>query len=884
MSWLGRALHRERAEQQLDAELRFDYEQRVAEKVRAGTSESEARRTARLEFGGIEQVKEECRDARGTRWLEELFGDIRYAVRTLRQHPGFAATALLTLAIGTGATTVMFTVVYGVLLKPLPYPEPERLVSMSEQREKYGPVGSFSYLNFLDCQREGHSLTSMAAWRSMRGGTVSEPGEAEHVSSSEVSADLFSVLGTALVQGRAFLPEEDRAGAGPVVIISSRLWQQRFGGSPNAIGRRLVFGGKAWTVVGVAPPGLSSIDPVGEVSGAVDVLMPLGQDTGQVMQNRAIHPGIHVVARLRRGVALTQAQEELNLIGRHLAGQYPKSNAGHDFAVQPLQQRLVGDVRKTLWLLLGAVSLVLLIACVNVASLLLARAVSRERELAMRAALGASKGRLLRQCLTESAVLSFSGGLLGIVLAAIGTKPFLRHWPGDLPRIDEVRFDWRVLLFALTVSLLSGLCFGLAPALRAPARELERALRAGARNVSASAHRLHGSFVVSEIAIAIVLLVSAGLLGRTLLQLASIDPGIDVRNVLIARVALSPSALVSPAKGRATWRDLLDRVSGVPGIQAVAAVDLVPMRGDDDEIGYWTTPAAPTASQIPLALLTVMTPDYLKVMGVPLRRGRFFDDQDRSGNEPVVIIDEVLAKRAFGEHNPVGSRLSLQFLGPARVVGIVGHVRHWGVDADDKAKVREQIYTPFTQLPDALDFSSGMSLVVRTTSAPLSVVEALRREVRGTANDQTLYEVRTMEQLAGSSLSPQRFLLLVFGIFAGLALLLACIGIYGVLSYLTSRRVPEIGLRMALGASAGDVRRLIFRQSAGMILVGVTLGTAGALAASRLLERLVSGARPADPVTFIVMILILIVAALAASFFPARRASQLDPMTALRQE
>jgi predicted permease len=877
MTWWQRLWRRKKLEEQLDKELRFHLDRHAADLVAGGQKPGEARRQARLALGGLEQVKESCRDARGTRWLEDLVQDFRYAVRTLRQRPGFAAVALLTLALGTGATTVMFTVINGVLLKPLSYPEPDRLVTLHEQTEKYEDW-SFAYFNFLDCRRETRSLAPMAAWR-YGGGTVSEPGDAEYVSGRQISADLFSALGIALLRGRGFLPEEDRPGATPVVIISYSLWHHRYGGKSDAIGARLVFDGKAYTVVGVAPAGL-------RLSGDADVFTPLGQYTAPTMQNREMHPGIRVIARLRPGVTLAQAQAELALIGRHLAEQYPKSNAGHGISVQPLRQEVIGDIGGTLWLLLGAVSLVMLIACVNVASLLLARAVSRERELAMRAALGAGRGRLVRQCLTESAVLALAGGSVGVLLAAVGARPFVAFWPGSLPRAEEVHLDWRVLLFAFSASLLSGLLFGLAPALRAPARHLEQTLRAGARTVTGTSRRLHGGFVASEIALAVVLLIAAGMLGRMLLRVSSLNPGIDVHNVLVTQVALSASVLETPAHIRAAWRDILDRVRAVPGVQSVAVADVIPMGGDDEEITYWTTPAPPPANQMSLSLMNLVTPDYLRVMGIPLRQGRFFDDHDGTGKDFVIVIDEVLAQRAFAGRDPIGKRISFQFLGPARVVGVVGHVRHWGLDADDQAKVREQMYLPFAQLPDPFLrlTASGMSLVIRTTVAPLSIVEAVRRSVRGATRDQALFEVRTMEQLVSASLARQRFLLLLFGIFAGLALLLACIGIYGVLAYLTSQRVPEIGVRMALGAGPRDVMRMVFRQSLGMILIGAAVGIAASLATGRLLQRLVAAVRPTEPLTFVIMISVLAAAALFASFLPARRASRIDPMTALRQE
>jgi predicted permease len=886
MTWWHRAHkwapRRTQMEEQLEKELRFHLDQHTADLIAQGHDPADARRQARLALGGEQQVKEKCRDARGTRWLEDLAQDIRYAVRTLRQRPGFAVVALLTLALGIGATTAMFTVINGVLLKPLAYPKSDRLVALHGQTQTWNVAlfgaQNIAYLDFLDCQRESRSL-SMAGWL-VSGGTLSEPGDPAYVEQREVSSELFSVLGVPLLRGRAFLPEEDRLGAALVVILGYSFWQQRFAGSPAAIGMTLVLDGKRYTVVGIARADfrLDGEEP--------DVYLPLGQNTARFLQNRRAHP-VGVVARLEAGATLGQARSELALMGRRLANQYPDTNAGRAFDVQPLRPD-VGDVRSTLWLLLGAVSLVLLIACANVASLLLARAVSRERELALRVALGAGRSRLMRQCLTESAVLGLSGGLLGILLASIGIRPFVAFWPGNLPRAEQVRLDWHVLLFALAASLLSGFLFGLAPALRAPARELEQTLRGGARTLAGSSRRLHSGFVISEIALAVVLLVSAGMLGRTLLHLSSLNPGMNIRNVLVTRMALSPATLANPAQTRAAWQDVLDRARHVPGVQSIAMVDTFPMRQGNNQLGYWTTAAVPPENQQPIALATSVTPDYLKVMGIPLRQGRFFDERDRIGNELVVVIDDVFAQHAFGGREAVGKRLWIPNMSsdPFRVVGVVGHVRHWGLASDDQAQVRDQFYYPFAQVPDPLlrRWSELMSIAVRTSIAPLSVVEPLRRELRGVANDQVLYQVRTMEQLASDSLARQRFLLLLFGIFAGLALLLASIGIYGVLAYLTGRRVPEIGVRMALGASAWDVTWLVLRQSLGMVFAGVGVGMTAALVAGRLMQRLVDGMRPTEPATFAIMVSVLVVAALFASFVPARRASRVDPMSALRQE
>ncbi|MBV9743428.1 MAG: ABC transporter permease [Acidobacteriia bacterium] len=872
MFWRRKELREQDLERELQSHLELEAEERKDAYA------------ARRALGNLAQIKEEVRATWPLAWLDAAKQDIRYALRVLRQNPGFAAVALLTLALGTGATTVMFSVANGVLLKPLPFAEPDRLVNVYGRTEKYGEQWGFSYLDFLDCRRQSQTL-DIAAWTD-GGGTIGAPGETEYTGGVRVSSNFFSVLGAPLLRGREFLPEEDRPGAAPVIIISSFLWQRHFGSSPSAIGSSFRFEGKSYTVVGIAS---SSFELVDQGNG---VFTPLGQNWADPrMQNRGSR-FLHALARFRPGVAgrvaFNSAQMELDRISRGLAEQFPTSDAGRTFVVRALGPELVKSVRSTLWLLLAAVSLVLLIACTNIGSVLLARAVSRERELAMRAALGAGRGRLVRQCLTESAVLSIAGGTLGVLLAVIGIRPFVTLWPRGLPLSEAVTVDWRVLVFALGISVASGLLFGLAPALRAPASELEQTLRAGVRSIAAGSRRIHAGFVTTEIALAVVLLISAGMLGNTLLRLASLDPGINVHNVLTARVEPPLGASQNPVALRASWQAFLERTRSVPGVESAALSDIIPMRMGENVLGYWTTPELPPIDRLPLALASCVTPDYLEVMGIPLRRGRFFTEQDRLGSTPVVVIDENLARHAFGETDAVGKRLWIRALDtePVQVIGVVGHVRHWGLAGDDLSRLREQIYYPFAQLPDQIVplLSSVMSVAVRTRIDPLSVVEPLSRAARGGSGDQVMHDVYSLEQLAGASLARQRFLLLLFAVFAGLALLLACVGIYGVLSYLTSRRVPEIGLRMALGASAGEVLWMILRQSLTMISAGAAAGLLAAILAGRLLQRLVEGMRPAEPSTFALMIAVLLAAALTASFIPARRASKVDPMTALRSE
>jgi predicted permease len=865
-------------EEQLEKELRFHLDERASSLIARGYSPEESRREARLALGGAEQVKENCRDARGTRWAEELLQDTAYALRTFRQKPGFTAITLLILGLGIGATTTMFIVVNSVLLRPLPFPDPNRLIILHGFMKDLGEIWGFSYPDLKDL-RSGIRSIALAGW-TYSSGTITAPGEPEHVDGRQVSAELFPVLGVVPRLGRGFRTDEDRPGATPVVIISYDLWHRRFNADPAAIGKQLIFDGKAFQIVGVVPPGF-------QLSGEADVYTPLGQSTDTRMQNREAGL-IQVIGRLIPGITLDQAQAELTLMGRRLADAFPKSHSGVSIKLHPLLHEFVSDVRGTLWLLLAAISLVLLIACVNIASLFLTRAISRQRELAMRAALGASRLRLVRQCMTESAVLGFAGGLIGIIVAAVTVHPFLALWPGNLPRSEEIHIDWRVLSFALATSLFCGLLFGLSPALRVPIHRLEGSLRAGGRSVMGSSLRLYSPFVIAEIALAFVLLVAAGMLGRTLLSLASLNPGFNARNVLTARFAISPAVLGNAAQIRSAWADVLDRARRVADVEFVALTDIIPMREGQNAGPYRTTPNPLPADQEPVALASTVTPDYLKVMGIPLLAGRFFNDYDREGSQPVIVVDENLASHAFGRTNVVGQRIWVSWMGtaPLEIIGVVGHVRHWGLAADDESRVRDQMYYPFAQVPGRLLhlFSSFLSIAIRTRSSPLTIVPALQQQLRGTSGDQTLYEVRTMQQLVAASLARQRFLSLLFGIFAVLALLLAGIGVYGTLAYLTRQRTSEIGVRMALGANMGSIMRLVLGQGLRMTLAGVAIGIVAALGSGRVLQHLVQGMRALDATTFAIMIPVLTLAALLASVIPARRASLVDPVKALREE
>lgn len=532
MNWWARLARRARMEEQLEKELRFHLDEHEASLETRGRTQEEARREARYALGGAEQVKEKCRDARGTRWAEELLQDASYALRSFRQKPGFALTTLAILALGIGATTAMFAVVNSVLLRPLPLPEANRLVVLHGFTHDFGEFRGFSYPDFQDLTQQVRTLR-IGAW-TYSSGTMSAPGEPEHVEGRQISAELLSLLGVVPACGRGFRADEDRAGASLVAMISYQLAQKRFGSAASAVGKQLIFDDKPYEIVGVTPSGF-------QLSGEAGVYTPLGKSTDPRMQNRTAR-FLQLVGRLASGARADQAQAELGLVSGRLAIAYPRADAGLNFRLRPLLQDVVKDVRGTLWLLLAAIDVVLLIACVNIASLFLTRAVSRERELAMRVALGAGRGRLVRQCLTESSILGLCGGLLGVIVAAASVHPFIALWPGDLPRAEEIGIDGRVLAAGVAISLLCGLLFGLMPALRVPMHGLEEALRAGGRSIAASSLRLHGPFVVGEIALALVLLVSAGMLSHTLVALAALNPGFEPHNVLAARFAFAPGA------------------------------------------------------------------------------------------------------------------------------------------------------------------------------------------------------------------------------------------------------------------------------------------------------------------------------------------------------
>lgn len=817
-----------------------------------------------------------------------MIQDLHYGIRMLAKSPGFTAVAVLTLALGIGANSAIFSVVNGVLLQPLPYKDPGHLVAVGESTPQFDMM-SFSYPNLVDFREQSRSFEGLAAfnWQDCN---LTGVGEPEHLSGKRVSANFYSVFGIPPVLGRNFDPKEDHVGASPVVMISGGLWKRRFGSNPDVIGKSVTLNGKGYTIVGVAPASF-------QYRGRADVYTLLGQWDDVMSRLREVHPGIHAIARLKPGVTVAQAQSELSAIAARLAQAYPKSNANHGATVRPLAQQIVGDVKPALLVLLGAVGFVLLIACANVANLLLARATSREREMAIRAAIGASRSRMVRQLLTESVLMALAGGALGLMVAEYGTQAVLATAPGGLPRMENISVDGWVLAFTLIVSLATGVVFGLAPAYQTSRIDLTTTLKEGGRGAATGHHRLRSFLVVGETAASLVLLVGAGLMLKTIWRLSRVDPGFDPRNLLTFSIGLSPDNSSTPDKIRLAYKKLTDGIESLPGAQAAAVGTNIPLTGDDSEAPLWVSgrPRPTAQSDMIWAQMYITSPGYLKAMGIPLLKGRYFIDQDTKDSQGVVVIDEVMAQGLFPGEDPIGKSVGLAdttgemghgLNKPLEIVGVVGHVKHWGLDSDDSAKIRYEFYMPYVQIPDQFmaGMATGMTLMVRTSVDPLSTVAAAKQRVAEAGGDQPAYDFQTMQQVVSDSFAGRRFAMLLLGVFAGLALLLAAVGIYGVISYTASQRTHEIGIRMALGAGRAEVLKLVVGQGLTLILSGIGAGLLASFGLTRLMASMLFGVRPTDLLTFAGVSVLLGAVAVLASYIPARRATNVDPMVALRYE
>jgi len=811
---------------------------------------------------------------------DEMFQDLRYGVRMLWKSPGFTAVVVVTLALGIGANAALFSVVNGVLLNPLPFPQPDQLVTLHQSKPNF-ETGAIPYPNFQDWQKENQTFSAMAISRRTSFSLIGT-GEAEQVDGRWVSAVFFSVLGVKPALGRDFAPGEDERGAGPVVLISAELWQRKFSGAPDVLGKSLTLDNKSYTIVGVLPASFT-------LYRGIDVYVPIGQWDTPALRNRSAALGLHGIGRLKPGVTLAQAQSDMDRVMWNLAAAYPDANRGNGAAVVPLKERLVGDVGLILWMLLGAVGFVLLIACVNVSNLLLARSTGRTREFAIRAALGAGQWRLLRQLLTESMLLAFAGGGLGLLLAAWGTQAALRVLPTALPRADEIGLDGRVLLFTFAISLLTGMLSGLAPALKTSQWRLSETLKEGGRSSGGGRHRAQGLLVALEMALALVLLIGAGLMIRSLSELWNVDPGFRPDNVLTFGLRFPPSMrTASPEAMRANLRELSDKLSSMPGVRAASfSTGAAPLQSEDD-LFFWLDgqPKPASTSEMHMALVYQVEPGYLTAMRIPLKQGRFFTNQDDERSQPVVVIDEVFARKYFPNADPISKRINLGGdRDPLQIVGVVGHVNQWSLDSDDKQSLRAQLYEPFRQLSGS---PSGVGVVVRAEGVAgttgTALFDSIRRVAQSQHSQNVIFGPQTMNEVIADSLAAQRFSMTLLNAFAVVALLLASIGLYGVISYLVGQRTHELGIRLALGAQRKDVLRLILNHGMKMALGGVALGLVAALGLTRLLAKMLHGVSATDPATFAVITLLLTVVALLACVIPARRAARVDPMVALRQD
>jgi predicted permease len=810
-----------------------------------------------------------------------LIQDVRYALRMLGKSRGFAAIAILTLALGIGANTALFSVVNGVLLNPLAYPQPGRLTAI------YGVTpgatqGYVTYLNFLDWQREAKTFSSMAMCRN-QDYSMTGTAQSERVTGYMISADFFTTLGVRPVLGRTFRADDDRLGAGPVVLLGGEFWKREFGASRDVLGKSLVLNGASYTIIGVMPPGFRFY---GQTR---DIFTPIGQLSDPVFRDRHIDMSAHAIGRLNAGVTLGQAQADMDRVAQNLAAEYPDADKDVGMSVVSMKQDIVGNVQPILLVLLGAVGFLLLIACVNVANLLLARSMGRSREFAIRAALGASHWRVVRQLLTESILLAGAGGALGLLLAFAGTKAVLNVLPGSLPRASEVAMDGRVLAFTMCVSLLAGILFGMAPALKTSRVNLQEVLKESGRGGSGTRHRLQGVFVAVEVAMALVLLVGAGLMIRTFSALWRVNPGFNPNHAITFNLSMPSTSKTTAAETRARLRAFEAKMRGIPGVKAVSITTGSRPMIHDTVLPFWIQgqPKPEHMNDMPQVLCYIVAPGFQKAMGVTLERGRFITEADNENAPLVVVIDDVFARKYFPNENSIGKRINIALFDvQGEIVGVIGHVQQWGPGNDAKAAVEAQMEYPFMQLPPQIMplVADADSVVLRTEGDPAQVMDAVRRGVRELDPREIVYGVETLDEVLANSMAARRLSMILLGAFAALALALASVGIYGVISYLVGQRTHEIGVRMALGAQQSDVLRLILGEGGRMAVLGVVIGVAAALGLTRLMKGMLFGVSASDPATFIGVAVVLMIVALTACYLPARRAMKVDPMVALRYE
>jgi len=861
-----------RNDRDLDDEVHSYVDLLAEEKMREGMRPDEARRTARIELGGVEQVKEDVREVRAGAWLDTVFQDIRYGARMLRKNPGFTAVAILTLALGIGANTAIFSVVSAVLLRPLPYANPQQLIVLRETTQSVGPH-SPSYPDFLDWRKQSRTFSQMAAINN-REFNLSGVAQPENISGYAVSANCLSMLGVRPFLGRDFLPSEDAPGSAPVVLLSYALWQSHLGADPSPVGKNITLDGRSFTIIGVLPPNIRLLEKT-------DILAPIGVWAGD-MTDRGDRGDMDAVGRLVSGASISQAQAEMDTIAANLRKEYPSTNSGVGISMASLRDELVGDSRPPILVLFGAVVFVLLIACVNVANLFLVRGAARAREIAVRQACGASRQRLVRQMLTESFLLAFLGGGLGILVGALGIEGLRQLISAEMLQGAIIGMDRSVLLFSGAMVVFVAIAFGLVPAWQASQPHVQETLKDGGRSSTASAaqHRLRGLLVMAETALALVLLVGAGLMMKSMYRLLQVDPGFRPERVLTMEINLRTAQYSKPEASRNFWRQVLDKVRDLPGVDAAALGTVLPLSGDHNRADI-TIEALPTPDpgKFPHPDFHMVSPSYIDALSIPLLRGRNFTDADTDTAPQVALINATMARRFWPNEDATGKRFHWGHPGSKEpwieIIGVVGDTKLYGLANPS----RLELYMPLQQ-----SRSSDMFLVLRSAIDPASLTPAVRDAVASIDKDQPVFSVNTMKQLVDASVATRHITLVLLGLFSGLALLLAAIGIYGVISYSVQQRTHEIGIRMALGAQRRDVLRLVVGQGVRLAALGIAIGIAAAFGLTRLMASLLFGVGAYDPVAFVTAAIILLLVAIAACYIPARRAIAVDPMVALRYE
>jgi putative ABC transport system permease protein len=867
-------LFKNRIEREMDEELRFHVQMRILENVRRGMSYDEARIDAVKGFGNLTRIKEACRDIRGGGLMETMLQDLRYGARMLIKKPGFAAVAVLTLALGIGANTAIFSVVNAVLLRPLPYREPGRLVEIWETNPIKGWTDApAAPANYFDWDQQNDVFEGMAAhWPSPGNLALMGMGEPERLRCLGATGNLFTVLGVEPALGRTFLPEETWEGNNMVVVLSHGLWVRRFDQDVNIIGRPILLDGQSYTVVGVMP------DDFYFPTKEVELWVPWGWNPTRITSMRRPHFA-RVVARLKSGVTLERARTEMDTIASRLEQQYPGTNTKMGVGLGLLHEWTVSDTRLPLLILLAAVGFILMIACANIANLLLSRAATRMKEIAIRTALGAGRLRLVRQLLTESLLMSVAGSALGLLLAVWGKDLLLAFSPGSIPRFDEISIDGRVLVFTLGITFLTTVFFGLVPSLAGSKLDLTISLKEGGQKQGGAQHnRSRSLFVILEVAFALVLLIGAGLMIKSFVRLRQVNPGFDPSNILALRVSLPESKYKEDPQAIDFFQQALERIKNLPGVKAAGATSVPPLKGSGWTSDF-TIEGRPPEEYGKEVRHKEISPDYFRAIGVPLLSGRLFTDSDNADKPVVIIINQTLARRYFSGEDPIGKRL--RFGRPDQeepwytIVGVAGDEKQDGLGID----VKPEIYQSYLQ-----SARSGMTLIVRAEADPKGLIGAVRGELWGVDKEIPVYDIKTMQEVLYESVARERFTVLLLTIFAAVALILSAAGIYSVMSYSVAQRTHEIGIRMALGAQVKDVLKLVVRQAMMLALTGVLIGLAGAFALTRLISNLLYDVSVTDPATFGLISLLLVGVALLACLIPARRATRVDPMIALRYE